>query len=727
MSINKYKKIDLINIASNYNIPIKNRQKKIKTKAELFDTLKKRNKLVGGDNNNFQYYNDLLYLISIYKSNQKIPILDYFDDNPKNYIIKFLFYLEYKHGILTNLFQQDKNKIHSYVFYKKDHKNHKKNSSRFIKETSHNIKVILLKNDKEYINNMIIDLNENYRLSKTGSCLPQSKTIRIRTEETFYFHDFVFCIENNNPYIKKIDNYFIKHYFNVGDISNTINGNYIPLQQNNENSNIKHKLNVGDISNPINGNYIPLQQNNENSNIKCLKNKQLLNLLKKPMVIKNIYMNKDNILQSFFSNYNFYSTIKIPKNSLNSNNTNTCNHNLFNLIIKKNIKKFHYQTMFEVHKDGKIQTGIDEGGITRKIFDIFYKSYMNKYFKVIDEFHFLKSSINEVNFIEATNKLILIALRSKVSIIIKLNKDIIELFEKINGFNNVNYYIDSLDLNDQNLINKFTKKDNYNFSYLNEKSVKNIINKNATLQNVISKNESNKFELKFGCYNKYNNEIKKHIIFRIYLNKLTLFDYKNFLIMYNWYKTYWVPDLYNINTNALITAGFNINGVTNTYLQKFGCKFSSHIDYSKEIFLSKVYIIDINDNYKQYSISDYAISREKYLGQSKFNKLKKRIGRKEHTNILIKSKNLGLIIDYISKNDDNRRRFNKYVTGSEYNDSSIEIKFYSNDGKNPIKVHTCFNSLDVFIEPEFDSINALDILIKSENENTQFSNDLNND
>lgn len=708
MSINKYKKIDLINIASNYNIPIKNRQKKIKTKAELFDTLKKRNKLVGGDNNSFQYYNDLRNLIIVYKStiqmpilNTSMPIFNYFYNNPKNYIIKFLFYLEYKHGILTNLFQQDRNKIHSYVFYKKDDNNHKKNSSRFIKETSNNIKVILLKNDKEYINNMIIYLNKNYRLSKTGSCLPQSKTIRIRTEETFYFKDFVFCIENNNPYIKKIED------------------------------NIKHTFNVGDISNTIYGNYIRLQQNNENSNIQCSNYKQLLNLLKKPMVIKNIYMNKDNILQSFFSNYIFNSTIIIPKNSLNSNNTNTCNHNLFNLIIKEDINKFHYRTMFEVHKDGIFQTGIDEGGITRKIFDIFYKSYMNKYFEVIDKFHFLKSSIDidEVNFIQATNKLILIALRSKVSIIIKLNKDIIKLFEEINEFNNVNHYIDSLDLNNQNLINKFTKQDN--FSYLNEEKVKNIINKNATLQNVISKNESNKFKLKFGCYDEYTDEIKRHIIFRIYLNKLTLYDYKKFLIMYNWYKTYWVPDLYNINTNALITAGFNINGVINTYLQKFGCKFSSHIDYSKEIFLSKVYIINNNDNdkkKKKYSISDYAESRKKYLGQSKFNKLKKRIGRKEHTNILIKSKNLGLIIDYISKNDDNRRRFNKYVTGSEYNDSSIEIKFYSNDGKNPIKVHTCFNSLDVFIEPEFDSINDLYRLIKSENENTYFINDLyNND
>ena len=37
MSLNKYKKIDLINIATKNNIPIKNRQKKIKTKAELYN------------------------------------------------------------------------------------------------------------------------------------------------------------------------------------------------------------------------------------------------------------------------------------------------------------------------------------------------------------------------------------------------------------------------------------------------------------------------------------------------------------------------------------------------------------------------------------------------------------------------------------------------------------------------------------------------------------------
>lgn len=700
MSINKYKKIDLINIASNYNIPIKNRQKKIKTKAELFDTLKKRNKLVGGDNNSFQYYNDLRNLIIVYKSTIQIPIpnkytlqkpiFDYFDYNPKNYIIKFLFYLEYKHSILTNLSKQDRNKIHSYVFYKKDDNNHKKNYSRFIKETSNNIKVILLKNDKEYIHNMIIYLNKNYRLSKTGSCLPQSKTIRIRTEKTSYFHDFVFCIENNNPYIKKIE------------------------------GNIKHNLNVGDISYTVNDNNIPLQQNNENSNIQRLKYKKLLIELKKPMIIKKSYMNKKNILQSFFSNYN--STIKIPKNSLNSNNKTTCNHELFNLIIEKNINNFNYRTMFKIHNDEKIQTGIDLGGITRKIFDIFYKSYMNKYFEVKDKFHFLKSSIDEDNFIQATNKLILIALRSKVSINIKLNNDIIELFKEIKVFKNVNYYIKSLDLNNQNLINKFTKKDN--FSYLNKVKVKNIINNNATLQNFISKNKSNKFKLNFDSYENCPNEIKKHIIFRIYLYKLTLYDYKNFLIMYNWYKTYWVPDLYNINTYALRIAGFTMTDVTNTWLQKFGCKFSSHIDYSKETFLSKVYITN-NDNANKYSISDYAKSREEYLRQSRANKLKKKIGWKEHTNKLIKSKNLALIIDYISIDDDNRRRFNKYVTGSEYNDSSIEIKFYYNnsDENSPIRVHTCFNYLDVFIYPEFDSINDLDRLIKSENGNTHFTNE----
>ena len=53
MSMNKYKKIDLINIATKNNIPIKNRQKKIKTKAELFDSLKNFNKYVTGS----EYYN----------------------------------------------------------------------------------------------------------------------------------------------------------------------------------------------------------------------------------------------------------------------------------------------------------------------------------------------------------------------------------------------------------------------------------------------------------------------------------------------------------------------------------------------------------------------------------------------------------------------------------------------------------------------------------------------
>ena len=62
MSLNKYKKIDLINIANKYNIPIKNRQKKIKTKVELYNSLEKY-LIKGGDNTSvpqwiFKYKNN---------------------------------------------------------------------------------------------------------------------------------------------------------------------------------------------------------------------------------------------------------------------------------------------------------------------------------------------------------------------------------------------------------------------------------------------------------------------------------------------------------------------------------------------------------------------------------------------------------------------------------------------------------------------------------------------
>ena len=93
MSLNKYKKIDLINIAIKNNIPIKNRQKKIKTKAELFDSLKKKNKLVGGSN--YAHYSKLRELVFYLQLNEIQQVISFFEKkkNKNKYFLKFLIYL----------------------------------------------------------------------------------------------------------------------------------------------------------------------------------------------------------------------------------------------------------------------------------------------------------------------------------------------------------------------------------------------------------------------------------------------------------------------------------------------------------------------------------------------------------------------------------------------------------------------------------------------------------
>ena len=714
MSLSKYKKIDLINIATKNNIPIKNRQKKIKTKAELFDSLKKRNKLVGGDT--YKYYDHLIFLynlLKIIKDNEKYKkyhvgtyttqrdqIHFYFKKYPTNYITQFLLNLEYHHDILTKLFNQKPEEIKNYVFYKKDDNNHEKNHSYKSKQTSNNIKVIKLKNDKKYIHDMIEDLNKIYRITLTGSCFPQSRTIRIRMKSSYLFESFVFCLKNNK-YIIKIENNN-KHRVKVGDVLSNNLQSIIKVQNNKNNNNIS-----------------TTKQSNKNSNNECIDNKRLLAKLTKPIIIRKFYMNVDQLLNSFFLGESLTEQINIKKEYLESNDTNTCNDNLFKLIMNYEINQFNHRTKYIVlNENGVMQTGLDYGGITRRVFDIFYKSYINKYFDLEDEFHYLKKKTKEEDFIQATNRLILIGLRSKVSIIIKLNEDIIKLFNEINKFKDVNDYINSLDLNDQNLINKFSKtkmpKTNYDngnkiLNILNKKSISNILYEpinTITINNYMSKtNNSNQFNLKHSCYNNFDDTIKKHIIFRIYLYKLKFFEYDNFLIMYNWYRIYW-NDSYEKITYNLLSNKFKIIALV-PKLDAFGYKFTSQIDYSKEIFLSKIDIEDRKDK-KLYSIKDYLQLRKKF---------------RIKTPDIIKSKNLGLIIDYISEdNDNNRRKFNKYVTGSEYNDSKIELKFYSYDNEiGPINAHTCFNSLEVYKSPEFNTINDLDLLITSENSNVVFS------
>ena len=63
--------------------------------------------------------------------------------------------------------------------------------------------------------------------------------------------------------------------------------------------------------------------------------------------------------------------------------------------------------------------------------------------------------------------------------------------------------------------------------------------------------------------------------------------------------------------------------------------------------------------------------------------------------------NLKLLVDYIKKSDENRKKFNKWVTGSYFSTDKIKIYVHNPDKRNkedkPFIVHTCSRDIDVYI------------------------------
>ena len=686
MSSNKYNKIDLINIANSYNIPIKNRQKKIKTKAELFNTLKKKNKLIGGD---YIYYMKLRNLVGNLENNFQ-KVIEFFKNknNKDKYFLKFLIYLECKYQIFNKLIinEEFENPI-EFVFYKKDLKNYKKNYS-YKRNPSGNIKIIKLLNNQYYINEMLIYFQQNTSLSFSGSCIRKKIRLRINKidDNKLFDKDEVFCIPENNIYIKKITDQ-TKNSYNPGNIINSEqsqNSLRQPLRQPSlRQSSLRHSLRQPSIQSNI--------KNVNNYDI----NKKLIKILKDckiPKYIDDQFMDREKILNTFFLIR--MNKIEIESNiiSKNNTNTNTCSNKLFDILINNDIRIYNYKLMFIILENQIQQSGIDQGGISRTIFDHFYDIYLQKFIRednITGKFNFLPSHKILKNFIKATNILILLGIKCKLSIPLIINDNIINLFNEIDKYKDINNYIENLNLEDKQLINKFTKTKIPKTQYFNNK-ILNLLNVNSIsnityepkntirINDYMSKNHYQIFDLKHSYYNSFDDIIKKHIIFRIYLYNLSFINYTNFLILYKWYKFYYNKEYTNnLNKHTSI--------LNNKQLRLYGFKFIDKIDYSFNNFLKELIIIS---NKKMYSIEN-------------FNQKIKKKTIKIFSNSNSNYKNINHIIKYIKGSDINRKNFRKYVTGSEFSNSKIIIKFYKvpKNHKLSIHAHTCFNLVDVYNYP----------------------------
>ena len=348
--------------------------------------------------------------------------------------------------------------------------------------------------------------------------------------------------------------------------------------------------------------------------------------------------------------------IIIKKNMLKSKN-NTCNTKLYDFILgldldnSQNIK-FKFEG----------QAGIDAGGLSRTVFDLFYKTYINKFFTLStseENILNIQSSNDEkiAKLNNATDKLIILAKNADVKIYMHINDVLLKLLISFNP-------IDLINLNIKNMYNKNKT--------LNNNTRKIAINKTSTISNVIV-NNNKKWEKNFSNIKNENINEKKEVYLRRYLKQIGFTSYKQFEIMQDWIKTYW-------NNNI----------------------FTNKLSFSKEDFIKRIKLIK---------------------GANEHNLTNTILNNNSNNSLVKKYPNLKVLLEYIKMDDDiYRQKFCAWATGSIYSNASIMITLNDSESDNkPFIVHTCFNRIDVYQtnpNPFFD-IEKLEVQISSNS--TSFS------
>ena len=408
-------------------------------------------------------------------------------------------------------------------------------------------------------------------------------------------------------------------------------------------------------------------------------------------IFKNCTISRQNIPQIILSRNQLAlipqntssSSLLIKKNMLKSNN-NTCYTKLYDYILTldNNIlrnKNFQFEG----------QKGIDVGGLSRTVFDLFYKTYIHKFFKYSDNNNknlgmIIKDDIsnneNIAKFYEATNKLIILAEKGKLQIFIPINEELLKLLKSDNPIQEINLtkknIYDKKKLLNNRKYEELTKNEQNSIPDEKDKFMrKNIYGENSKISDVLmKKNEKNNNKIwNKNFSNITNNHEKKEVYFRRYLHSLGFRNDDYFEIMKKWIKEYWLE-----------------------YPLLFSNKMPS---YAKEDFMKRIIL--------------------KKGGTEK--NLTNNILKNNSTNSIIKNyPNVKVLLEYIiNGTDENRKKFCNWATGSIFSNSVITITLnnYGHNTNIPFISHTCFNRIDVYQTNQnlLYNINQLNAQISADN------------
>lgn len=360
-------------------------------------------------------------------------------------------------------------------------------------------------------------------------------------------------------------------------------------------------------------------------------------------------------------------TLSIKKNVYQGNNSKnkTCKSykKLFDFINEhglSDIKKFNYEG----------QEGIDEGGLTRDVFDKYLFEFTKKFFEKImmneEEFVILKDikNNNSDKLINSTNHLIQLSKMANTKIYLPINDKLLKIFLNDNPLNQFKTNEES--------INDFFKIKYGSIEY-NKRNKNQLNNLGLNFQNLLLQNNNKNNKNKITEWKKsYTNDEMKQIMFRMFLKSCGFTSFTQFKKMQSWIKDVWNNEV-----------------------------FTNKISFSLPEFQKRIKIIRVNPR-KEFNLNS--------------NNQNKR-------NLLDKYPNLQLLVDYIRKDESNRKKFTKWATGSEYCNDIIRIYVQNNNSINniPLSVHTCSRDIDVYQTETKLNKNQLNAQINGDIGSTNFS------
>ena len=378
---------------------------------------------------------------------------------------------------------------------------------------------------------------------------------------------------------------------------------------------------------------------------------------------------------------------KKTTNTANTKKTTTissCNDNIYKIIMNtgSNLRDFVFlkedknsnKNSNKKINHTKVQKGINAGGLSRIVYDIFLRSYIRRFFDNTDNGLILRTNKNlNVNNFKmkgrydnlnlATIKLIQLAKKANVKIILAIEDELLEFMKQnkentknLININSKNKYVmfENKNLTLKNVSNKYLKNKYFKKYGYTEEQLNAINGWNNITSHMIPNNSKRNKDFEFETNeSKWSNNNKKEIYLRMYLKKIGFTNLKQFKNMYKWFIYFWLD-----NEDLFI----------------------NKISFKKEDFMNRIIIVE----QKEDVLGNLNILYQKSQETDKISKI---INNPKYINLKV-------LLDYINKSDENREKFNRWVTGSAYSTSVIKI-YINPDVRDLWDVSTCSAAIQV--------------------------------